>query len=134
MVGNHRNFKRRIIWLAAIFAVTLAIQADSQAPSRSAVRPPVRKEFLPPAPPEHKRRNLNNVSDLSADLGQVVAYLEEGQAYFRDYQSGTHSLVENAKFLKFLETYEGELVLAKKEVATLKIWIDNRGSLDSALP
>lgn len=54
MVGNHRNFKRRIIWLAALFAVTLAIQADSQAPSKSVVRPPVRKEFLPPAPPEHK--------------------------------------------------------------------------------
>jgi len=133
MSGDDRNFKRRIMGMAAIFAVTLAVCADGQTPSENVLRP-AKKELLSPVPPEHKLRNLTNASDLAADLSQVVAYLEAGQVYFRDYQSGTHSLAENAEFLKFLETYEAELLLAEKEAATLKAWVDTKGSLDSALP
>ncbi len=80
---------------------------------------------------KRERRKISSATHLAADLALVVDYLERGQSYFRAYQRGTHSIEENKKFLKFLEHYEKELAVAKKEVATLDKWVANRGSLDT---
>jgi hypothetical protein len=84
-----------------------------------------------PAKPKRERRKLDSATDLAKDLALVVDYLERGQSYFRAYQRGTHSLEDNKKFLSFLEHYEKELAVAKKEIRTLDKWVEARGSLDS---
>lgn len=84
-----------------------------------------------PLPPEHKRRNLTTISELARDCIEVVIYLDQGQAYFRAYQKRPHTVAENAEFLSFLETYERELEVARKEVEALRTWVRQKGSLDS---
>lgn len=86
---------------------------------------------MPPEPPKHERRQLTTGSELAQDLSEVVVYLEAGQAYFRAYQKGSHSVEENKTFLGFLENYERELKVAMKESAALRTWVVERGSLDS---
>ncbi|HBL17454.1 MAG: hypothetical protein A2X36_12675 [Elusimicrobia bacterium GWA2_69_24] len=86
--------------------------------------------WRPPAPPAHAKRELETASDLAADLQQVVRFLEEGQAYYRAFQKGSHSVEENKRFLRFLESYEAEAAVAKKEVDALRKWVHERGGLE----
>jgi hypothetical protein len=93
----------------------------------------VSSSLKPPKPPRHKRKNITTIEDLAKDLSEVVAYLDKGRVYFKTYQTGSHTVAENADFLNFLETYERELALARKEAKTLQAWIDSKGPLDSVL-
>jgi len=94
-----------------------------------AVDPPAR---LLPTPRAHARRTLDSAAELARDLQEVVTFLEKGQAFLRSYGTGTHSVEENQAFLKFLETYEKELQVAKKESDALRKWVYEKGSLDNA--
>jgi len=86
---------------------------------------------MPPKRPAHPDKRLESATELSRDLTRVISYLEQGKSYYRAYQEGTHTVEENKRFLRFLETYEKELALAKKEAATLKRWVDEKGPLHS---
>ena len=109
-------------------ALTLAPMAeDSPAP------PAAKTEsagVFAPKPPAHVQRELNTASGLARDLTEVVAYLEQGQVYLRSYQSGTHTAEDNARFLVFLEAYEKEREIAKKESETLRKWILEKTELE----
>ncbi|MBI5200463.1 MAG: hypothetical protein HY925_02655, partial [Elusimicrobia bacterium] len=68
--------------------------------------------------------------DLSRDLAEIVFFLEQGQSYFRAYKRGSHSAEENAAMLKFLEAYEREREIAKKESALLNSWVQTKSDLE----
>lgn len=122
--------------LALILSAGLALSGAQDTAMPSAVPPeePARPAALtPPVPPAHARRNLDSPSDLVKDFAEVVAYLDAGQAFFRAYQKGTHSVEDNKRFLAFLEAYEREYAVAKKESLALRTWVMERGSLDAAL-
>ncbi|PCI36600.1 MAG: hypothetical protein COB53_08975 [Elusimicrobia bacterium] len=107
----------------AALALTVGFSWGAAAGSRGLLKAPER--------PKRERRKLSSATELAQDLSLVVDYLERGQSYFRAYQRGTHSVEENKKFLDFLERYEKELAVAKKEIDTLDRWVLRRGSLDS---
>ena len=121
----------RFLPALAFVALLWTLQARAQAPE-TAPAPPPPPTWIPPQPPKHARRNLDSAGELAKDFAEVVQYLEHGQSYFRAYQRGTHTVEENQAFLKFLETYEKEYAIAKKEAATLLKWVEEKGSLDSA--
>lgn len=119
---------------AAALAAGLALARAQAVPASSgSVVPPETPPPAPalPAPPAHARRSLDSPAELARDLAEVVAYLDAGQAYFKGYQKGTHAPEENKQFLAFLEAYEKEYGVAKKEAAALKKWVDEQGSLDA---
>ncbi|MDE2290658.1 MAG: hypothetical protein KGL53_01140, partial [Elusimicrobia bacterium] len=87
----------------------------------------------PPPTPAHAQRSLDSPTALARDLAEVVAFLDAGQTYFRAYQKGDHSVAENQKFLAFLQDYEREYAVAKKESAALRSWVVDKGSLDDAV-
>ncbi|OIO12466.1 MAG: hypothetical protein AUJ52_00095 [Elusimicrobia bacterium CG1_02_63_36] len=110
--------------LACAFALTLGFSLGrASAAGTEGVKAPAR--------PKRERRKLDSATDLAKDFALVVDYLERGQAFYREYQRGTHSVEDNKEFLAFLEHYEKELAVAKKEVTTLEKWIKARGSLES---
>lgn len=112
----------RGLWLSLALA---AIAWGSQA------EPPASKPVLmPPLPPRHEQRMVDNASDLAKDLAEIVAFLEQGQSYFRAYKKGTHTAEENAAMVKFLETYERERALAKQEADLLHSWVKTRSDLE----
>lgn len=117
------------IALRAEEAPAAAVPAAAPAPAAAPV--PAPRFLMPPAPPAHARRSLEAASELARDLSEVVGYLEAGQAYFRAYQKGSHSAEENRQFLAFLQTYENEYAVSKKEAAALKTWVLEQGSLDA---
>ena len=104
--------------------------AVSSASSVAAVEQPKERLFLPPAVPGHGRRTLDTATELARDFSDVVAYLEQGQSYFRAYQKGSHSAKENAEFLRFLEAYERERETLKKEVEALRRWVKEQSDLE----
>lgn len=121
---------------AAVLTAGLALSRAQDATMPSAVPPEAPAQpvgLVPPTPPAHARRSLDSPSDLVKDFAEVVAYLDAGQAYFRAYQKGTHSVEDNKRFLAFLESYEREYAVAKKESLALRTWVMERGSLDAAL-
>ena len=87
--------------------------------------------ITPPARPARTVRKLDSAAELARDLALVVEYLENGQSFYGAYQRGTHSIEENKRFLEFLEQYEKELAVGRKEVETLGKWFEAKGSLDS---
>lgn len=140
-----RPFFMRLALVSLAAGVAYAAEVASSADERARKAAPSAPEEVtvgslgaglikPPAPPRHATRKLDSASELAFDLQQVVTYLEYGQAFYRAYGKGTHSVEENQRFLKFLETYEAELALAKKEADTLRKWVYERGSLESAAP
>lgn len=86
--------------------------------------------LMPPPVPRHEQRMVDNASDLSRDLAEIVFFLEQGQSYFRAFKKGTHSAEENAAMLRFLEAYERERELAKKESALLNSWVQSKSDLE----
>ncbi|MBI3297613.1 MAG: hypothetical protein HYZ75_05585 [Elusimicrobia bacterium] len=127
------------IALAAVLSalVPFLMAQDAPLPSASTPEASVGVEkpaprLAPPAAPAHARRNLDSPTELARDLAEVVAYLDAGQAFFRAYQKGSHTVEENRQFLAFLETYEKEYAVARKEVDALRKWIIERGTLDEA--
>jgi len=123
--------------LGSCFAGIFLLKAAEQerAPLDAGKAPVAEAGVLrPPARPKHAKRNLESAADLAADLAQTVRFLEDGQAYYRAYGRGTHTVRENELFLGFLQAYESEQAVAVKEVAALSQWVRERGSLDSAAP
>lgn len=121
--------------LPAAVLLGAVLTAAAQAPSTptASYAPPAEAEapraLVPPAVPAHARKNLDSPTELARDLAEVVAFLEQGQAYFRAYQKGTHTPEENRQFLAFLEAYERESAVARKEAAALKKWVDEQSGL-----
>jgi len=109
--------------LSIALALTVGFSFGAAAATRGSLKAPAR--------PARKVRKLSTATELARDLALVVDYLERGQSYFRAYQRGTHSIEENKQFLDFLEHYEKELLVAKKETRTLNKWIASKGSLDT---
>lgn len=94
--------------------------------------PPLPTGFFPPPVPKHERRELSSAAEIALDLAEVVAFLEGGQSYFRTYQKGTHTSEENTRFLRFLEDYERERGIARKETETLRLWMQEKSDLEAA--
>ncbi|MBI4349260.1 MAG: hypothetical protein HY553_20650 [Elusimicrobia bacterium] len=86
--------------------------------------------LMPPPTPRHERRMVDSASDLARDLTEVVAFLEQGQSYFRAFKKGTHTKEENAAMLRFLEAYEKEREIAKKEASLLNAWVQTKSDLE----
>ena len=132
------QLKGRFTWVVLLGALSFFAAGLEWGPSSAEVKimgtdkvllvPP---KWKAPIPPEHSRRSLETASELAEDLAAVVKYLEAGQSYYRAYQSGTHTVEENADFLKFLERYEQELNIAKKEAPALRKWVFERGAMDT---
>ena len=125
----NRSWRMRACALVLIpLASALSLTAeDAPAPSAAKAEP---ASILAPKPPAHLQRELNTPSVIARDLVEVIAYLEQGQAYYRSYQTGTHTAEDNARFLAFLESYEKEREIAKKEVETLRRWITEKTELE----
>ena len=86
--------------------------------------------LMPPPVPKHEQRMVDNASDLARDLSEIVAFLEQGQSYFRAFKKGTHSSEENAAMLRFLEAFEREREIARKEAALLNTWVQQKSELE----
>ena len=86
-------------------------------------------KLSPPQPPAHQKRSLGTAAELSRDLAETVAFIEDGQAFFRAYSKGTHSAQENKEFVRFLEDFEREQDLVKKEVEALGVWAQKKSGL-----
>lgn len=120
--------------LAALLLGT-ALGAYAQLPSGTtasyvpAPEPAAPPRLVPPASPAHARKNLDSPSELARDFAEVVTFLDAGQAYFRAYGKGSHTPEDNKLFLAFLETYEREAAVAKREAAALKKWTDEQTEL-----
>jgi len=108
-------------------------QPEAAVPSKSEVAAEAIPVWTSPKQPAHARRSLDTASELARDLQEVVAYLEAGQSYYRAYQKGTHTVEENKAFLEFLEVYEKEQSIARKEADALRKWVSENTSLDTAL-
>lgn len=124
-----RSWRMRACALVLIpLAATLSLTAeDAPQPPAAKAEPVV---VSAPKPPAHVQRELNTAAGLARDLTEVVAYLEQGQAYYRSYQTGTHTAEDNARFLVFLENYEKEREIAKKETETLRRWVTEKTELE----
>lgn len=104
--------------------------AQSGAPNTASGENDRKPMLMPPSSPRHEQRMVDNASDLSRDLTDIVAFLEQGQSYFRAFKKGTHFPLENAAMLRFLEAYERERDLAKKESKLLNSWVQERSELE----
>lgn len=109
----------RPIFPLALFLLPAALAFGGSAPT-----------LMPPPVPRHEQRMVDNASDLARDLAEIVLFLEQGQSYFRAFKKGTHSAEENAAMLRFLEAYERERDLAKKESALLNSWVQQKSDLE----
>lgn len=113
--------------ILVVATALLSVAGHSQTPTPAPQAP---RMLMPPSPPRHEQRMVDSASDLARDLTEVVAFLEQGQAYFRAYKKGSHTTEENAAMLRFLETYEQERELAKKEAKLLNSWVQERSDLE----
>lgn len=120
---------RGVLLSFALAAIAWGSRAEPPAshPKESPLGQPI---LMPPLAPRHEQRMVDNASDLAKDLAEIVGFLEQGQSYFRAYKKGTHSAEENAAMVKFLETYERERSLAKKEADLLHTWVKTRSDLE----
>ena len=96
-------------------------------PSAAKILPVTR--LRPPKAPAHARRRVETATELARDLAEVVTFLEQGQAYFRAFRKGTHTLEENEELVGFLKDYDKELEIARKEVDALRSWVFKKGAL-----
>lgn len=119
--------------MAVLFGAVLAASAQAPASDSPSYAPPAEPEaprvLVPPAFPPHARKSLDSPSELARDLAEVVTFLEQGQAYFRAYQKGSHTPEENKQFLAFLEAYERESAVARKEAEALRKWVLEQSAL-----
>lgn len=119
--------------LALLCGAALAASAQltpTPAPSYApAAEPEAPRILTPPASPAHARKNLDSPSELARDYAEVVTFLEQGQAYFRAYQKGSHTPEENKLFMAFLEAFEREQVVARKEGEALRKWVLEQSEL-----
>jgi len=119
--------------VALLFGAVLAASAQlTPMPVPSAVppaEPELSRVLTPPAVPAHARKNLDSPAELARDFAEVVTFLEQGQAYFRAYQKGSHTPEENKLFLAFLESHEREQAVARKEADALRKWVLEQSSL-----
>lgn len=120
--------------LAAILSgAVLAASAQITPAPPPSYAPPAEAEvprvLTPPAAPAHARKSLDSPGELARDLAEVVTFLEQGQAYFRAYQKGSHTPEENKLFMAFLETFEREQVVARKESDALRKWLLEQSDL-----
>jgi len=118
---------------AVLLGAVLAASAQSPSTPTASYAPPAVPEeprvLTPPALPAHARKSLDSPSELARDFAEVVAFLEQGQAYFRAYQKGSHTPEENKQFLAFLEAFEREQAVARKEADALRKWVLEQSAL-----
>ena len=115
------RMNRSALWSVAILAGAAVLAAGGDAPA-----------LMPPPGPQHQQRHLDTASALARDLAEIVAFLEQGQSYFKAYKKGTHSAGENAALLRFLEAYERERAIAQREADLLLQWVKQRSDLEPA--
>lgn len=119
--------------LALLCGATLAASAQispTPAPSYTPTpEPEAPRVLMPPATPAHARKNLDSPAELARDYAEVITFLEQGQAYFRAYQKGSHTPEENKQFMAFLEAFEREQVVARKEGEALRKWVLEQSAL-----
>lgn len=115
-------FLSRKIAILVVLAVAAASAHGDSEPAPGAL--------MPPSPPRHEQRMLDNAGDLARDLAEIVAFLEQGQSYFKAFKKGTHSAQENAALVRFLETYERERDIARREVEVLGEWVKKKSELE----
>ncbi len=95
----------------------------------AAPEPPKPALLLPPAIPARPKGTLETAADVARDLAVRVEYFEAGQAYYRAYTKGSHNAEENRAFVRFLEEYENELVIARKVHVLLGTWLDKKSAI-----
>jgi hypothetical protein len=120
----------------AVFSSETPASPQPASPEQAATAPakpePAAPAWTPPKPPAHAQRSLETASDLARDLQEVASYLEAGQSYYRAYRKGTHTVEDNKAFLQFLESYEKEQSIARKETDALRKWAHEGTSLEAA--
>lgn len=118
---------------AVLWGAVLAASAQSPSTPTASYVPPPEPEtprlLLPPPVPAHARKSLDSPAELARDFAEVVTFLEQGQAYFRAYQKGSHTPEENKLFLAFLESHEREQAVARKEADALRKWVLEQSDL-----
>jgi hypothetical protein len=82
-----------------------------------------------PKAPEREKGELVTATAVALDLAKAVAFMEQGQAYYRAYAKGTHTAEENKAFVRFAEDYDRELTTVKKELEVLRTWVEKKSDL-----
>ena len=85
--------------------------------------------LTPPRAPEREKAALVTASAVALDMARSLAFLEQGQTYYKAYAKGTHTPQENKDFVKFAEDYDRELTTMKKEMEVLKLWLEKKADL-----
>lgn len=86
-------------------------------------------DIVPPKLPEREKSELSSASAVALDLAKAVAYLEQGQAYYKAYTKGSHTAEQNKAFVRFAEDYDRELSTVKRELDALRSWVDKKSEL-----
>ena len=86
-------------------------------------------DLEPPKPPENGKKALESASAVAVDVSARMAYLEQGQTYYKAFTHGSHTTAQNKDFVRFAEDYDRELQTVKQEVEILRVWIDKKSEL-----
>ena len=86
-------------------------------------------DIAAPQPPERDKGPLTTASSVALDMGKSIAFMEQGQAYYKAYAKGSHSAAENKDFVRFAEDYDRELGNVRHELEVLRTWVDKKSDL-----
>jgi hypothetical protein len=121
-----------LLWLsvrAAEVAVSSGSAPSEVAASTAAAAAAAEAGNPPPKPPERDGTPLSTASGVALDMAKSLAFLENGQAYYKVFSKGTHNAKENMAFVHFAEDYDQELTNVKKELEVLRVWVDKKSDL-----
>jgi hypothetical protein len=104
---------KRLAWLLPALLPLWAMAAD----------------LTPPALPDREKNELTSASGVALDMAKSIAFMEQGQAYYKAYAKGSHNAAENKAFVRFAEDYDRELNNVRKELDVLRIWVDKKSDL-----
>ena len=82
-----------------------------------------------PNPPVREKQELSSASAVVLDMAKSIAFMEQGQAYYKAYAKGSHKAEDNKAFVRFAEYYDRELSTVKKELEVVKLWVDKKSEL-----
>jgi hypothetical protein len=114
---------------AAAPEAPVAAAPAAPAPEAPAVAPSKPSGLMPPAPPVREKQELSSASMVVLDMAKSIAFMEQGQVYYKAYAKGTHTSEENKAFVRFVEDYERELMTVKKEFEVIKLWTEQKSTL-----
>lgn len=125
-----------LLALALLWLSTRAAQAAAEKPATSALAvstaaaaAAAENGLPPPQPPERSGQPLSTASAVALDMARSLAFLEQGQAYYKAYAHGTHDEAENKAFIRFAQDYDTELTNVKRELEVLRVWVDKKSDL-----